>query len=283
MIKSVQAKSAFLFTIFFVFMLRVVTLHAAEANNNPNSVSTPDSAACKPTVVAHVVWAKGDFKAICSGKPPRVLQRMSVIYLHETLVTGDGSQAQVVFTDNSLMAFQPKTTFHIDTYQFDAKNPTASTGRYIVNLVKGGFRTVTGWIGKSQPDNYEVHTPVATIGVRGTDYSLFYSEQTKLQVKLQLGKIDVANGGGKIELNAATKQIYANVAAIKSSPQFLNKMPVAFSHEPALMSATSPGTPPIPAASAGKTSSGSTSGVSGGGEKSSSGGNKGGVADSFCL
>ncbi|MDR3416133.1 MAG: hypothetical protein P4L83_08100 [Nevskia sp.] len=37
-------------------------------------------------------------------------------------------------------------------------------------LLKGGFRSISGLVGKLNHDEYQVATPVATIGIRGTDY-----------------------------------------------------------------------------------------------------------------
>jgi hypothetical protein len=37
-------------------------------------------------------------------------------------------------------------------------------------LVKGSFRSITGWIGKNNPARYKIITPTATAGVRGTDH-----------------------------------------------------------------------------------------------------------------
>lgn len=45
-----------------------------------------------------------------------------------------------------------------------------SAPRAYFRLLKGGFRAVSGLIGKSDPAEYRVSTPVATIGIRGTDY-----------------------------------------------------------------------------------------------------------------
>ncbi|MDP3858880.1 MAG: hypothetical protein Q8Q73_14075 [Stagnimonas sp.] len=45
------------------------------------------------------------------------------------------------------------------------------TSRAFFRLVKGGFRSVSGLIGKVNQDDYRVSTPVATIGIRGTRYS----------------------------------------------------------------------------------------------------------------
>lgn len=45
--------------------------------------------------------------------------------------------------------------------------------RAFFRLVKGGFRTVTGLIGKANREDYRVNTPTATIGVRGTDWIIW--------------------------------------------------------------------------------------------------------------
>ena len=44
----------------------------------------------------------------------------------------------------------------------------------VIKLLAGGFRVVTGWIGKHNRSNYRVQTPTATIGVRGTDHEPRY-------------------------------------------------------------------------------------------------------------
>jgi hypothetical protein len=39
-----------------------------------------------------------------------------------------------------------------------------------VSLVRGGFRSITGLIGKTNPDAYQIRTTTATVGIRGTDH-----------------------------------------------------------------------------------------------------------------
>ena len=46
----------------------------------------------------------------------------------------------------------------------------AGASHAFFSLLKGGFRTVSGLIGKINHEDYSVATPVATIGIRGTDY-----------------------------------------------------------------------------------------------------------------
>lgn len=48
--------------------------------------------------------------------------------------------------------------------------PAGPGSHAFFSLLKGGFRAVSGAIGKINHDDYQVATPVATIGIRGTDY-----------------------------------------------------------------------------------------------------------------
>ncbi len=125
------------------------------------------------TPVGRVVWVKGIFKAIGPDQKERTLKRLSLIYLHDTLITGNQSSAQIAFTDDTLMTFRPDSKFEINQYQYQPKSKKgASFGRSVMNLIEGGFRTITGLIAKNNPKNYQINTPVATIGVRGTDYTV---------------------------------------------------------------------------------------------------------------
>ncbi|MDM4769330.1 hypothetical protein [Solimonas sp. SE-A11] len=49
--------------------------------------------------------------------------------------------------------------------------------RAFFKLLKGGFRAVSGLIGKVDRNDYRVTTPVATIGIRGTDYLLVLCDE----------------------------------------------------------------------------------------------------------
>ena len=126
-----------------------------------------------PTPVGRVVWVKGDsFKAIMPNKEERLLQKTSVIYLQDRLVTNDNTKAEIVFTDNTIISFNINTNFLVDNYSFKPKDKKGSVGKSVMRLIEGGFRTITGLIAKNNPSDYTVNSPVATIGVRGTDYTV---------------------------------------------------------------------------------------------------------------
>lgn len=200
-----------------------------------------------------MVWVRGNVQAFDASNHARTLQRRSPVYEHDTIVTGSGS-AQIVFTDNSVVALREDTTFHIDEYKFNPDSPGDS--RYVAGIAKGGFRTITGLISKNNPEGYEVNTPVATIGVRGTDYSVFYSAARGLSVKLDRGAIVVANRAGTAELSAAQNRVYAEISGLKTAPAVTNQPSPAFRSQPAPVHTVMPPITNNPATGAGTTTKG---------------------------
>jgi FecR protein len=190
--------------------------------------------------VAHVVWVKGSFYATMPGSDERrELKPSSKIYMNDTLITTAASEAQVVFSDNSLMAFRPETKFYINQYNYVPKTKAKqekSVGTYVMDLLEGGFRTVTGLVAKDNPDNYQVNTPVATIGVRGTEYSVVYTKGGQLYIKRYKGIPCVSNKKAADKQKADTvclnqKDKFAEVDGESGSPAVVAKEPNVFSVE----------------------------------------------------
>jgi len=166
---------------------QVVSAPSAEAQAEKSATPLKDR-----QLVAHVVWVKGTFYATSpGGEEKRVLKASGNVYMNDTLVTEAGSEAEIVYTDNSLMTFREDTKLYINEYNYQPQAKKGgegkTVGRYVVDLIEGGFRTITGYIAKDHPDNYQVNTPVATIGVRGTEFSVVYSKNGQLIVKRYKG------------------------------------------------------------------------------------------------
>jgi hypothetical protein len=83
----------------------------------------------------------------------------------DRIVTAEG-RAQLRFTDGAYVSVQPNSDFSIREYRFDGK--TDGTEKGIFGLVRGALRTVTGAIGRVNRGAYQIQTPTATIGIRGT-------------------------------------------------------------------------------------------------------------------
>lgn len=88
----------------------------------------------------------------------------------DLLVTAKDSYAQVVMNDGTKMTMRPNSNLKIESYKFKQNEPQADAA--VFRLLKGGFRTVTGLIGKrGNKDAYKLRAATATIGIRGTDFT----------------------------------------------------------------------------------------------------------------
>jgi hypothetical protein len=88
----------------------------------------------------------------------------------DVLATSKDGYAQVKMNDGTQMTLRPESNLKIEAYKFNRDAPQADNA--IFRLLKGGFRTVTGLIGKrGNPDAYKLKAATATIGIRGTDFS----------------------------------------------------------------------------------------------------------------
>lgn len=181
-----------------------------------------------PTPVARVIWIKGDaLKATMPNKEERLLQKQSVIYLHDILSTNENTTAEIAFTDNTLITFQPNTIFSIEEYHYQLKKKNNSVGKNIMKLIEGGFRTITGLIAKTNPKDYQVKTPIATIGVRGTDYAV-YLKNGELFVAYYQGTPCVSSNENKTEVCLNKEHPYAKVHDANSAPEYLTEQPEGF-------------------------------------------------------
>jgi hypothetical protein len=72
--------------------------------------------------------------------------------------------------DGTKMTMRPDSNLKIEAYEFKQNAPKADNA--VFRLLKGGFRTVTGLIGKrGNKDAYKLRASGATIGIRGTDFT----------------------------------------------------------------------------------------------------------------
>ncbi len=97
------------------------------------------------------------------------LQPGTTVESGDVLAVGERSALQVRFSDESIVALRANSQFRIEDYRFAGN---AESDRSLMGLLKGGMRTITGLIGKASPKNYGVRTATATIGIRGTHFTV---------------------------------------------------------------------------------------------------------------
>ena len=154
------------------------------------------------------------------------------------MVTEKRTYARIKFIDSSDVTLKPGTQFKVEHFSFDEKAPKAD--RSVLTLVKGGLRSVSGKIGKrGNQDAYEMKTPTATIGIRGTTYGATFCQGAScgavppgLYVDVTAGQIVVSNKGGTQNFSAGQ---FGFTPSINTPPVIIPKNPgVSFTPPPSM-------------------------------------------------
>jgi len=114
-----------------------------------------------------VVASRGEVSALANGSS-RELKQGDFVYVNDEILTGARSFAVLQFTDGAKVTIRPDSKMLIESYLYAGTDSDEAT----LNLVSGGLRVITGAMAKTNPENYKVRTPVALMGVRGTEFSI---------------------------------------------------------------------------------------------------------------
>lgn len=213
----------------FILMLTCLGA-AAQGPPAPQSAATPNLA-------GKVELVEGDVTVHDRAKKPRKVAVGDTILEGESIVTGKDGELHLNMEDGGFIAVRPNTKMRIVAYQ--AQGDESDKG--VFSLLQGTFRSVTGWIGKFNPRSYQVRTPTATIGVRGTDHEPLVIPQGSKEG--EPGSYDKVNvGGTTIQTKHGSVDVKPNQAAFaplhgRPVPRVLPQVPQFFKatrHETAI-------------------------------------------------
>ena len=131
------------------------------------------------------------------------------IFSYDTIKTGNGKVA-ISFIDDTRVDVTEHSKLIIDEFVYD---PATKTGSLSLKSALGTIRYASGQIAKSNPTSVHIKTPTATIGVRGTDFTMTVDEIGSSTIILLpscdtngncfVGEITVESDAGMVILNQA--------------------------------------------------------------------------------
>jgi hypothetical protein len=104
----------------------------------------------------------------------------------DRIATGPGGHVYVTMVDGAFVVVRPKSRLHIEDYHYDAAVP--ANNRIKLSLEEGVVRSVTGRAGEASKQSYRFNTPLAAIGIRGTDF-VVQADPGVTRVAVQSGAI----------------------------------------------------------------------------------------------
>lgn len=127
------------------------------------------------------------------------LKRGDKIKQDDQVVTGKDARLVVRMNEGSIITLGENTRIHFNSWSYN-KDRTDNHGQ--LELLDGVFRFVTGKITQQPNPDLSVNTPVATMGIRGTDFFGGYLTTDVLDVALLQGehRLEISNTYGTVNI-----------------------------------------------------------------------------------
>lgn len=172
--------------------------------------------------VARITSASGQVTAVNRGSP---------IHVGDRIETESGGHVHVRFVDGGRLSVRPSSRLQVENYSYSAQQPALTAIKF--KLDEGVVRSITGTWGESARDRFRLNTPVAAIGVKGTDF-VVRSDADATAASVYTGAIVFAalsggcqaslgpcqNGGEKL-LSQDMKGQMLELGREQSSPRFV--------------------------------------------------------------
>jgi hypothetical protein len=176
---------------------------------------------------------------VLSAKKPdgtiRVLAERSEVGTGDVLTTETNTYANIRFSDGGQMTLKPASSVKIEKFTYQKDKPQQDS--FVVNLLTGGLRLVTGIVGNRNRSKFAVGTQTATIGIRGTTFNVDDclkggegcppGAEPGIYVGVTNGQVELSNSSGRVSIRAgqfsritagAAPRVVANPGLIFSPP-----------------------------------------------------------------
>jgi len=122
--------------------------------------------ATAPNIAGTIVLVDGAATVTPAGGKAHPAKVGEAVNEGDTLASAKNGELHLNMQDSGFVVLRPNTQMKIEAYRAEG----GDQDRGILNLITGGLRSVSGWIGKYNQKSYAIKTATATIGIRGTDH-----------------------------------------------------------------------------------------------------------------
>jgi hypothetical protein len=153
------------------------------------------AAAAAEAVIGGVVRCEGTCLGISDGIS-KSLTGGAPVRLMETVTTGEAGRLELRFADDTRLTVGEKATILLDEFVFDPNG----TSRFHA-AITGPFRYISAKLGAGATRQASITTPLALIGVRGTDFWGGPSNGVTGIVVFE-GSVEIITASGSVILSA---------------------------------------------------------------------------------
>jgi len=158
---------------------------------------------------AQIVRADGTHVTAIVGTP---------VYQGDVIETSKTGAVNILFADNTTFAISESAKMSVDQFVYHSADHSGST---FFSMLQGVFVYTSGLIGKEDPGNVHIETPVGSIGIRGTvvtGHILPAGQQSTITILD--GAVTLTNSTGTQEINSTLATV--SLASYQSQPEFIH-------------------------------------------------------------
>jgi len=128
------------------------------------------------SAVGEVSLVLGKAYLMSAGRPRQLIVQGTPVYASDRVVTEVNGHVHIRFVDDALVSVRPQSRLEVVRYDYDAAQPRNSVIKLM--LEEGITRSISGQGASNARDRFRLNTPIAAIGVRGTDFVVSASSTT---------------------------------------------------------------------------------------------------------
>lgn len=169
--------------------------------------------------IGQIETLQGSVSAVHADGTTVTLKVGDPVFQGDVIRTSDNANVGITFKDESAFSLDENGEMILDEMVYD---PDSGEGSFSTSLTSGVFSFVSGQIAKANPDAMTLNTPVATIGIRGTQGVLQQTRGGELKAALLeeaggfTGELILTNSAGSITLNQPNQ--YSAILSFNTTP-----------------------------------------------------------------
>jgi hypothetical protein len=136
------------------------------------AANPPSAAVGKATMVIGLAYLVSD------GGEVSAMDRGAVVRVGDRIETSANGHVHLRFADGGLVSVRPESRLQIQKYSYNQGQPEAGGIKF--KLEQGVVRSITGAWGEAARERFRLNTPLAAIGVKGTDFVVSANATTTL-------------------------------------------------------------------------------------------------------
>lgn len=155
-----------------------------------------------------------------SGGGRTALDRNDSVFMLDQIATDRSGAARLDMMDDTVITVGPQSDIVLDRFLFD---PASADGDLVSSIAVGGLRFISG---RMPSDSYLIQTPVATVGLRGTDITVTVAPVTgATRLIVLVGEAWIRPRGLETATQVSVGRM-ADVASANAPPQVLPAAPL---------------------------------------------------------